>query len=131
MALFRKRVEQPILVTYYENSGKSSTSAFDLYKDVQEMLRELAKDPCINQYIREREPSLDGELPPAPYPAPDTGSPECQLKLAEFTVCEELLWMLRGIVDRDSTEIVQAYKGRHDRGEAPWASDWGFKEAMR
>lgn len=131
MSLFRRSKGQPILVTFYEETGRTSAPALDLYKDVQEMLRELSKDPCINQYIREREPDLADALPPAPSPPPDTGTPECQEKLAEFTVCEELLWMLRGIVDRDSSEIVQAYKGRHDRGEAPWASDWGFKEAMR
>lgn len=129
MALFRRRTPAPVPRMSRPNPTMQDR-ATALRGDVLDMLAEMIKEPCVNQYVRERAPDLDGNMPPAPFPAPDTGSPECQMLLAEFAVLEELDWALRSIADADATEIIQAYKNRHDSGTPAWASDWGFTEAF-
>jgi len=130
MAFFRKR--RPLLIdTYFSRPGKSASCARDLLGDVRDMMHELAKEPCVNQYVRERLPELDDALPPAPTPTPDTGSRVCQDVLAEFAVLEELDWALQSVIQGDATEIVRGYRERHDVNRPAWISEWGVKEAFR
>lgn len=129
MGLFRKDVP-PLLQTYFRRPGKSVDGAFFLLRDVRDIMSELVKEPCVNQYFRERSPDLADRLPPAPSPRVDTSKRDCQELLAEYTVLEELAWALSSICEGNTIEIVRAYRERHDEKRPPWISDWGAEQAF-
>jgi hypothetical protein len=130
MAVFLFRRREPLLMDRFKRESASVDCANAILKDVRGMMGEMVKEPCMNQYIRERLPEMDGLLPPAPSPTIDTGSRHCQEVLAEFAVLEELDWTLQSLIDGDASEIVKGYRERHDASRPAWVSDWGVKEAF-